>query len=189
MSKFNARELAKKNDKEFERIAGWLKQGPKVVMQAAVTRAHSTVMQSQHLGGKMIHDSSNAAYNWRISLGAMPGVLMSKGTPPVGNEGDHRTAEGKTDQIISTIMARLSKDAANLDKAIWGYAKIGKVSLVNPIGGKYAIFAQLDDAIAGGYWQTVAMSAAESAFNNWMESGPSVNWARHSKATYGASYG
>lgn len=189
MAKFNASALAKQNEKELERITNWLKQGPKAVMQAAVTRTHSTVMQSSHLGGKMVHDSSNAAYNWRVSLGSMPGVLMSKGGSPVGNEGDHRTAEGKTDEVISTIMQRLSKDAANLDKAIWGYAKIGKVSLVNPIGGKYAIFAQLDDAVAGAYWQTVATEAAQSAFNNWLNSGPSVNWARHSKATYGASYG
>ncbi|AHI61264.1 hypothetical protein vBVpaS1601_19 [Vibrio phage vB_VpaS_1601] len=187
MAKFDQRSFDSKNRKELEKMANWLRQGPKVCLQAAVTRAHSTVMQSENLGGAMMHDSSNAAYNWRISVnGSMPPVLFQKGRPPVGNEGDQRTREGKTSDIIRTILKRLTDDANELDRALWGTVTITQVSLVNPIKGYYAINAQLDEAVAGHIWRPSAQMAAEDAFNAWFNGGPNVNWKRHAKTTFGA---
>lgn len=187
MGKFDQRIFESKNNKELAKVSEWLRQGPKVCLQAAVTRAHSTVMQSENIGGAMMHDSSNAAYNWRISIsGSMPPVLNRKGTPPVGDEGDQRTRSGKTSDIIRTILKRLTDDANELDRALWGKVSISKVSLVNPIGGYYAVNAQLDDAVAGHIWRPAAQLAAEDAFNAWFSSGPNVNWRRHAKTTFGA---
>ncbi len=187
MAKFDQRSHESKNNKELAKIANWLRQGPKVCLQAAVTRAHSTVMQSEHVGGAMMHDSSNAAYNWRISLsGSMPSMINQKGVSPVGDEGDQRTREGKTSDIIRTILKRLTDDANEFDRALWSKASISQVSLVNPIGGYYAVNAQLDDAVSGHIWRPAAQMAAEDAFNAWFSSGPTVNWKRHAKTTFGA---
>lgn len=184
--KFNRRVLQQKNNKELEKITNWLSQGPKVCLQAAVTRVHSQVMQSEHIGGQMMHDSSNAAYNWRISLdGSIPSQLNSKGKQPVGEEGDQRTRTSKTSDVIKTILKRLTDDANKFDRAIWGAASINKVSLINPIGGYYAINAQLDDAVSGRNWRPQAEMAAQSAFDAWYTGGPNVNWRRHAKTTFG----
>lgn len=186
MKKFNRKDHERNNNAELAKITEWLKAGPRVVLQAAVTRAHSAVMQSEHMGGSMIHDSSNAAYNWRISFGGMPGVLMQKGKDPVGLEGDNRTGEGKTSDIMRVILKRLSDDANKFDRAVWGAARIEKVSLVNPVGGRYAMFAQLDEATSERTWRTQAEMAARSAFDTWFSGGPGVNWSRHSRTTFGA---
>lgn len=189
--KFNRRALQQNNQRELDRITNWLSSGPKVCLQAAVTRAHSEVMQSEHIGGQMMHDSSNAAYNWRISLdGSIPSQLSHKGKDPVGEEGDQRTRTAKTSDIIKTILKRLSDDANQFDRAIWGAASISKVSLVNPIGGYYAINAQLDDAVAGRHWRPQVEMAVQSAFDAWYSGGPEVNWRRHAKTTFGGgTYG
>lgn len=184
--KFNRRVLQANNNRELERITNWLSQGPKVCLQAAVTRAQSEVMQSEHIGGQMMHDSSNAAYNWQISLdGSIPSQIDSKGKSPVGNEGDQRTRMAKTSDIIKTVLKRLSDDANKFDRAIWGAASISKVSLVNPIGGYYAINAQLDEAVAGRFWRPQVDMAVRSAFDAWYTGGPDVNWRRHAKVTFG----
>lgn len=186
MQKFNQRSHESHNNKELAKIANWLKQGPKVCLQAAVTRAHSTVMQSEDIGGAMMHDSSNAAYNWRISVGgSMPSILNEKGKAPVGNEGDQRTRTGKTSDIIKVILKRLTDDANQLDRTIWS-SSISQVSLVNPIGGYYAVNANLDEAVSGHIWRPAAQAAAEDAFSAWFNSGPNVNWRRHAKASFGA---
>lgn len=189
--KFNSRVLQQNNKRELDKITSWLSSGPKVCLQAAVTRAHSEVMQSEHIGGQMMHDSSNAAYNWRISLGgSMPNQINHKGKSPVGNEGDQRTRNAKTSDIIKTILKRLSNDANQFDRAIWGVASITKVSLVNPIGGYYAINAQLDEAVSGRSWRPQVQRAVQSAFDSWYAGGPSVNWRRHAKTTFGGvTYG
>lgn len=186
--KFNRRALQQNNKRELEKITNWLSAGPKVCLQAAVTRTHSAVMQSEHMGGAMMHDSSNAAYNWSISFdGGMNSQTNMKGRDPVGDEGDQRTRTSKTSDIMRTILKRLSDDANKFDRAIWGAASIRKVSLVNPIGGYYAINANLDESVAGRNWKPQAEMAAQSAFDSWYSGGPSVNWARHAKLTFGGS--
>lgn len=183
---FNRRALQQKNNKELAKLTNWLSQGPRVCLQAAVTRAHSSVMQSEHMGGAMMHDSSNAAYNWTISFdGSIPSMLNNKGRDPVGNEGDQRTRTTKTSDIARTILKRLTDDADKFDRAVWGAARIEKVSLINPISGYYAINAQLDEAVAGRSWKPQAEMAAQSAFDSWYSGGPDVNWARHAKLTFG----
>lgn len=186
MAKFNKRDLERANNKELAKIAGWLKQAPKVVLQAAVTRTHSTVMQSQFMGGKMMHDSSNAAYNWQVSLdGSVGRFIDAKGVSPVGESGDQRTRTGKMSEVASVVAKRLSDDANKLDRAIWGAANIDKVSLVNPISGYYAVNANLDEAYAGHFWKQYATAAAQSAFDSWLSAGPKVDWSRHGKLTFG----
>lgn len=186
VKKFNRRELERKNNAELAKISNWLKQGPRVVLQAAVTRAHSSVMQSEHMGGRMMHDTSNAAYNWRVSIdGSMLGIIDAKGRAPVGDEGDQRTRTGNDTDILKVISARLVEDAGKLDRAVWGSAKIVSVSLINPIGGYYAINANLDEASSGRVWKQYATLAASSAFDSWYNAGPKVNWSRHSKPIFG----
>lgn len=160
-------------------IAAWLRQAPKVALQAAVLRAHSEVMQSAHLNGSMIHDSSNAAFNWRVVVGGSATETNYKGIAPVGESGDSRTANSDTGSIIATITTRLHQDASLLDQAIWGGMKSSNVKLVNPIRGYYAENARLNEASSS--WQAQAEGAADSALNRWQAAGPKVDWSRYGK--------
>lgn len=184
--RFNSREIERNNNAELNRITSWLKQGPKVILQAAVTGAHSAVMQSDNMGGRMMHDSSNAAYNWRVSIdGSMQSMINAKGRSPVGDEGDKRTLSGNSMDIMRVISKRLVDDSKTLDRAIWGKTSISKVSLVNPIGGYYAINANLDEASAASLWMQHATRSANSAYESWMKAGPSVDWSKQSLPMFG----
>lgn len=179
MAKFDRAKLKSANDKEFEKISGWLSQAPKVGLQAAVVRAHSEVMQSSHLYGQMVHDSSNAAFNWRIVVGGSATQTYYKGVTPVGNSWDKRTENSDTAAIIAAITERLHQDASLLDQTIWGGMKTTNVRLVNPIGGLYAENARLNEAASS--WHSAATKAAEDALKRWEAAGPSTDWSRFSK--------
>lgn len=186
MTGFSKRDIERRNNAEAAKINRWLKQGPKVILQAAVTRTHSAVMQSEGMGGRMMHDSSNAAYNWRVSInGSVPGMLWAKGRSPIGNEGDQRTRSGNSFDIMRVVSKRLVEDAKTLNRAVWGGIGLTKVSLVNPVNGYYAINANLDDAVMGGFWVQYANDAAESAFDSWMAAGPNVDWSKQSLPMFG----
>lgn len=186
MAGFRHRDVERKNNAETAKIAKWLKQGPKVILQAAVTRAHSAVMQSEGMGGRMMHDSSNAAYNWRISVdGSVPGMIWAKGRSPVGNEGDQRTRTGNSFDIMRVVSKRIVEDSKRLNRAIWGSASISKVSLINPVKGYYAINANLDDVVMGNFWMKYADDAANEAYASWMAAGPKVDWSKQSLPMFG----
>lgn len=186
MAGFSKRNLERKNNAEAAKINKWLKQGPKVILQSAVTRTHSALMQSEGMGGRMMHDSSNAAYNWRVSVdGTIPSMLWAKGRSPVGNEGDQRTRSGSSMEIMRVVSKRLVEDSKRLNRAIWGTANINQVSLINPVKGYYAINANLDEAVMGNFWMKFANEAAESAFDSWMSAGPKVDWSKQSLPMFG----
>ena len=182
---FSTRNLDKVNKEEADKINRWLRQGPKVILQAVVTRTHSTVMQSEDMGGQMMHDSSNAAYNWQISLPGRPSYINYKGRSPVGNEGAQRTISGNSFDIMRVISKRISDDSKKLDRAIWGKVSISKVALINPIYGDYAANANLDEAVMSAYWKPSALIAAQQAFNSWHSSGPKVDWSTQSLPMFG----
>lgn len=181
MQKFDRKALERNNLDEFKRIAVWLSQGPKVVIQASVTAALSQVMRDSNLGGEMWHDSSNAAYNWRIRSGSsgQGSYKDYKGQAPVGSFQSYRSLNGDVGAIAGMISQRLVEDAQRLDRTVWAnnQNKPVSVSIVNPIYGQYAVNANLSEAARS--WDTEAESAAQKAFDAWMSGGPTINWARH----------
>lgn len=181
VQRFSKAGLTAANTKEVNLLAGWLRQAPRIGLQAAVLRAHATVMQSEHMGGAMMHDSSNAAYNWRISVNGQVPSGNYRGVTPVGKRNDKRTQNGMTAEVMAVISSRLSEDSSKLDQAIWARTGASHVSLVNHISGYYAKNAHLDLAAKVQYWGQVAESAAEMALRSWEKGGPGVDWSRYGK--------
>jgi hypothetical protein len=171
----------KANDLEFNKLAKWLAQAPKVVLHSAVMSAHHVVMQSTGDGGSMVHDTSNAAYNWRVTVAGSPATFIEYfGTSPVGTKGDARTANQNWGAITSAIMARLRDDAKTLDRAVWGSVITPKISLTNPISSqpsKYQEHSRVADAVRNPAVQLSAEAAGRSAFTRWEHSGPNVDWS------------
>ena len=107
-------------------------------------------------GNKVVHGSSNAAFNWRVSVGgAIKPYEDWKGRYPVGDAYDKRSSESKGD-AYDTIDVRREKDINNgLKKAIFAKgSKVQTVTISNALKhSRYISNANLEAAAnhAGAY--------------------------------------
>lgn len=122
------REVYLKNLATVKEYRTFLRMMPKVVMAFAVEAAISSAMEYDTAnytpaggktgkepktfvgGNKMPHDSSNAAFNWRISFNGAQAPLNDKGKEPVGEAFEKRSGTSSIARMEATIYTRLQMD-------------------------------------------------------------------------------
>lgn len=189
MIAFDQKRLERNNRREFNRLATWLSQGPKVVIQAMAVEALASVMRSYSSGGKLVHDTSNAAFNWQVTLGGSVSYKEFRGESPVAAFDDYRgrfrSSMKKEALINSVISTRLESSVSIIDKGVWAFKSNRPVSIhiVNPIYGTYAKNARLQEASEA--WKDTALLAGQRAFAMWLKGGPDIDWSKASVAVFG----
>lgn len=181
------------NIKEAAKFREFLRLIPKVMViyaaDSAITRAvmpdtKNYTIGSPVTGNLMPHDTSNAAWNWRIGLdGAMDKPLYEKGKFPIGEKFDQHS----TNNMPLARQIGIDRRVLDINKKLYNKlfsgnnaksAKTPKISLYNNIGdisGMGEIYEERANikAVGAELYSYAAIGAQFSAtlINSFMQSG------------------